>query len=158
MPCTTGGAPLLNYWYWQWWESSFSRNSEQTKVWDCETRSTSPYSLDQQRKWSNCLYKMPCYLLIGLLSKNRCSVTWDQWMHVIFFLVIYRNLIGKQYLKVIRTLTLSHGSKSRSRPPTRPAPRRISLGDSDRTRTIRAKRYIERQKNYEKIMTNHKKM
>jgi len=51
-----------------------------------------------------------------------------------------------------------HGSKSRSRPPNRPAPRRLGLGDSDRTRTIRAKRYIERQKNYEKIMTNYKKM
>ena len=39
-----------------------------------------------------------------------------------------------------------------------PAPRRIGLGDSDRSRTIRAKRYIERQKNYEKIMTNRKKI
>jgi len=47
-------------------------------------------------------------------------------------------------------LTLMHGSKSRSRPPTWPALRRIGLGDSDQTRTIRAKRYIERQKNYEK--------
>jgi len=51
-----------------------------------------------------------------------------------------------------------HGSKSRSRSPTRPAPRRIGLGDSGRTRTIHAKSYIERQKNYEKIMTNRKKM
>ena len=47
-----------------------------------------------------------------------------------------------------------HGLKSRSRPPTRPAPRRIGLDDLDRTRTIHAKCYIERQKNYEK---NHDK-
>jgi len=49
------------------------------------------------------------------------------------------------YGRVLRgTCSLGHGSKSRSRPPTRPAPRRTGLGDSDRTQTIRAKCYIER--------------
>jgi len=47
-----------------------------------------------------------------------------------------------------------HGSQSRSRPPTRRALRRIGLGDSDRYRAIRAKRYIESSKNSEKITTN----
>jgi len=51
-----------------------------------------------------------------------------------------------------------HGSQSRSRPPTRRAGRRIGLDDSDRYRTIRAKRYIESSKNSEKITTNLKKM
>ena len=50
-----------------------------------------------------------------------------------------------------------HGSQSRSRPPTRRALRRIGLGDSDRYRAIRTKRYIESSKNFEKITTNLEK-
>ena len=52
----------------------------------------------------------------------------------------------------------AHGSQSRSRPPTRRALRRIGLGDSDRSRAIRAKRHIESSKNSEKIRTNLKKI
>ena len=52
---------------------------------------------------------------------------------------LYLKILG---LHVFLTAT-KHGSKSRSRPPTRPAPRRIGLGDSNRTRTIRAKLNIE---------------
>jgi len=51
-----------------------------------------------------------------------------------------------------------HGSQSRSRPPTQRVLRRIGLSDSNRSRAIRAKRYIERSKNSEKITTNLKKM
>jgi len=51
-----------------------------------------------------------------------------------------------------------HSSWSRSRPSTRRTLRRIGLGDSDRYRAIRAKRYIESSKNSEKITTNLKKM
>ena len=43
-----------------------------------------------------------------------------------------------------------HGSKSRSRPLTRRALRRISRGDSDQSRAIRAKRYMQNSKNSEK--------
>ena len=61
----------------------------------------------------------------------------------------------------INTLSLCvcvcHGSQSRSRPPTRRALRRIGLGDLDRSRAIRTKRYIESSKNSEKITTNLKK-
>ena len=59
---------------------------------------------------------------------------------------------------VIYVSDLEHGSKSRSQPLTRRALRRIGLGDSDRSRAIRAKRYIESSKNSEKITTNLKKM
>jgi len=48
--------------------------------------------------------------------------------------------------------------QSRSRPPTRRALRLIGLGDSDRSRVIRTKRYIESLKNSEKITTNLKKI
>ena len=51
-----------------------------------------------------------------------------------------------------------HGSQSRSRPPTRWALRRIGLGDSDRYRVIRAKRYIKSSNFFEKITINLKKM
>ena len=52
----------------------------------------------------------------------------------------------------------SHGSQLRSRSPTRRALRRIGLGDSDQSRAIRVKCYIETSKNSEKITNNLKKM
>jgi len=54
-------------------------------------------------------------------------------------------------------VSMTHGSQSRSQPPTRRALRRIVLGDSDRSQVIRTKRYIESSKNSEKITKNLKK-
>jgi len=50
-----------------------------------------------------------------------------------------------------------YGSKSRSQLPTQRAQRWIGQGDSDRSRTLRAKCYIESSKNSEKITTILKK-
>ena len=73
--------------------------------------------------------------------------------YIIFFLNPHNINTLLQFSIVLH---LVHGSQSRSRPPTRRALRRIGLSDSDRSRAIRAKRYIESSKNSEKITKNLK--
>ena len=98
-------------------------------------------------------------------SKKQClNCTWISWEKTIFLnpkikLHNFQEKILKYKLVTSRIFgTTQHDSQSRYRPPTRRALRRIGLGDSDRYRAIRAKRYIESSKNSEKITTNLKKM
>ena len=65
--------------------------------------------------------------------------------------------LGRLVSDSAESLNRVHGSKSRSRLSTQRAQRRIGRDDSDRSRALRAKCYIESSNNSEKITTNLKK-
>jgi len=84
----------------------------------------------------------------------------DMILPIFETMLCMKHMSGHHYILILPMTTTSHhnhGSQSRTRPPTRRALRRIGLGDLNRSRAIRAKRYIESLKNSEKITINLKK-